>query len=220
MRDLTDQRFGMLVALSVTEERKYGYVVWDCRCDCGNHIHAASIELIKGRKRSCGCMQKDWGTILWEPHKKDITGQTFGLLTAIRPTEKRKKRSVVWECWCECGNTVFESVMDLMDGKKRSCGCLHQAHIAQYGASRAKDLTGQRFGRLTAIRPTEKRSGNAIVWECMCDCGNTTFTSRNGLTSGEIRSCGCLRKELTIERNKSRKKVQVCADEGEGERNV
>ena len=220
MRDLTDQRFGMLVALSLTEERQRGYVVWDCRCDCGNHIRAASIDLVKGRKRSCGCMQKDWDTISWEPHKKDITGQTFGLLTAIRPTEQRKNRSVVWECWCDCGNAVFVSVKDLMEGQKKSCGCLRQAYLAQFGASRAKDLTGQRFGRLIAVRPTEKRSGNAIVWECKCDCGNNTFASRNGLTCGDILSCGCLHKELSSEMMKKRNKVQKCADRGKGDKNV
>lgn len=37
-----------------------------------------------------------------------------------------------------------------------------------------KDLTGKQFGRLTSIRPTERRtnSGN-IIWECVCTCGKT-----------------------------------------------
>ena len=35
---------------------------------------------------------------------KDLTNQHFGRLRAIRPTEERKNKSVVWECECECGN--------------------------------------------------------------------------------------------------------------------
>ena len=34
------------------------------------------------------------------------------------------------------------------------------------------DITGQKFNHLTAISPTEKRSGKSIVWKCFCDCGN------------------------------------------------
>ena len=30
----------------------------------------------------------------------------------------------------------------------------------------SKDLTGQRFGRLVALKPTEKRKGKNIVWRC------------------------------------------------------
>ena len=57
-----------------------------------------------------------------------------------------------------------------------------------------KDLTGQRFGRLVAIRSTEKRRSSSVVWECICDCGNTAFISRDALNSGGTRSCGCLRR--------------------------
>lgn len=33
------------------------------------------------------------------------------------------------------------------------------------------NLSGQRFGRLVAIRPTEERWRTSVVWECRCDCG-------------------------------------------------
>ena len=57
-----------------------------------------------------------------------------------------------------------------------------------------KDITGQRFGRLIAIRPTEKRvSGNgSIVWECICDCGKKYEVSSNALNRKATQSCGCL----------------------------
>lgn len=35
-----------------------------------------------------------------------------------------------------------------------------------------KNLIGQRFGKLVAIRPTDRKVGTNIVWEMKCDCGN------------------------------------------------
>ena len=62
-----------------------------------------------------------------------------------------------------------------------------------------KDLTGQRFGRLTVIRATDQRGpDNGIVYECLCDCGNTCFVWNNRLTirtHSRKRSCGCLHDE-------------------------
>lgn len=55
--------------------------------------------------------------------KKDITGQKFGKLTAIRFTYVRNKKSV-WELSCECGNTALATLSDLTAGKTNSCGCL------------------------------------------------------------------------------------------------
>ena len=57
-----------------------------------------------------------------------------------------------------------------------------------------KDLTGERFGRLTVIglHPTETRK---TYWECQCDCGNKKVVRSDSLQCGAIRSCGCLKKE-------------------------
>jgi len=58
------------------------------------------------------------------------------------------------------------------------------------------DLTGQRFGRLVAIKAIEKRNGNcSIIWRCLCDCGNEHFAASCCLRSGHCKSCGCLQKE-------------------------
>ena len=56
----------------------------------------------------------------------DITSQTFGLLTALRPTDKRTYGAVVWECECKCGNVIERSIRSLQTiGKgNQSCGCL------------------------------------------------------------------------------------------------
>jgi hypothetical protein len=60
-----------------------------------------------------------------------------------------------------------------------------------------KDITGQRFGRLLAVRPTIQRQHRSVVWECLCDCGSTVFVRSSSLTGGFTKSCGCLKKEIT-----------------------
>lgn len=61
-----------------------------------------------------------------------------------------------------------------------------------------KDLTGQKFTRLTVkCRGPNNKNGNAQWW-CECDCGNQELKLIVGtrLTSGETKSCGCLQKEI------------------------
>ncbi len=59
------------------------------------------------------------------------------------------------------------------------------------------DITGAKFHRLTAIRPTGRYIGRSAVWECLCDCGNKIETAINALRHGSTKSCGCLRREKT-----------------------
>ena len=58
-----------------------------------------------------------------------------------------------------------------------------------------KDITGQRYGRLTAIEPTEKRCLNngVVMWLCECDCGNLYLGNGNHLRFNRVKSCGCMR---------------------------
>lgn len=65
------------------------------------------------------------------------------------------------------------------------------------------DLTNQRFGRLTAVKRCGRIRSYA-TWECSCDCGKMAIVASGYLLSGRTRSCGCLRSELTVERNHRR----------------
>lgn len=59
----------------------------------------------------------------------------------------------------------------------------------------AKDLRGQRFGRLIALGPISRDRHKHIVWLCQCDCGNKANVALQSLRSGTTRSCGCLYKQ-------------------------
>lgn len=66
--------------------------------------------------------------------------------------------------------------------------------------SRCRDLTGMKFGRLTAIGIDDSKPGRKTYWVCECECGNVSSHRADGLLSGSIKSCGCLKIELSAER--------------------
>lgn len=63
-----------------------------------------------------------------------------------------------------------------------------------------KDLTGQRFGRLTAISAVPGSRNKPRGWLCQCDCGNTTTVITRDLGNGNTTSCGCYIRELHANR--------------------
>lgn len=67
------------------------------------------------------------------------------------------------------------------------------------------DLTGKRFGRLTAVRAVGSNPQGNAMWECVCECGKTAIVNSQRLKSGKTKSCGCYNRDLTIARNKLHK---------------
>lgn len=61
-----------------------------------------------------------------------------------------------------------------------------------------KDITGERFGRLVALKHVGSENNRAL-WMCVCDCGKVVVTSGFSLRQGEKKSCGCLHKEVSAE---------------------
>jgi len=68
-----------------------------------------------------------------------------------------------------------------------------------------KDLTNQRFSRLTVIKYTEKRQNGSVIWLCKCDCGNFKEAKTHELNRHGVQSCGCLHREITSKRLRSRR---------------
>ena len=65
-------------------------------------------------------------------------------------------------------------------------------------SGKMKNISGQRFGKLIAIKPTGDKKNNNYLWLCKCDCGKTIITKSANLTCGGTQSCGCLRAENII----------------------
>lgn len=56
-----------------------------------------------------------------------------------------------------------------------------------------KDITGEKFGRLTV--KGYSHSKNKAFWVCKCECGNTVVVSGDKLRRGVTKSCGCIQEE-------------------------
>ncbi|MBQ6906195.1 MAG: hypothetical protein IJN75_04165 [Clostridia bacterium] len=61
------------------------------------------------------------------------------------------------------------------------------------------DLTGQRFGRLIVVNLAGRDNFRQAVWNCVCDCGNTTQVRSNNLRNGSTTSCGCFHRKRAKE---------------------
>ena len=60
--------------------------------------------------------------------------------------------------------------------------------------TRVRDLTGNRYGRLTVLRRAGSSVHGEAMWHCRCDCGAEHTVKGWLLTRGQTKSCGCLRR--------------------------
>jgi len=88
---------------------------------------------------------------------KDITGQRFGKLVAIKRMGISKNGLTTWLFSCDCGTEKEIEMTCVLHRNKKDCGCLKIGRI--------NNITGQKFGRLTAIKliGANKKKGNGMV---------------------------------------------------------
>ena len=65
-----------------------------------------------------------------------------------------------------------------------------------------RELTGQTFGRLTAVERAPNM-GRHVVWLFSCECGGRKVIKADSVTRGMTSSCGCLRREVTKARSET-----------------
>lgn len=121
----------------------------------------------------------------------DLTGQRFGMLTVIKRVENHVQKNgstkVQYECLCDCGNTCIVQSTHLRSKHSTSCGCFSKKLFLE---RHLKDITGNRYGKLTAVERIW--INNKPYWRCVCDCGREKITEVRYLNSGKVNSCGCL----------------------------
>lgn len=124
----------------------------------------------------------------------DLVGLKFGRLV-VKAESDRINGKRMWQCFCECGETVIAQGNNLRSGHTKSCGCFRSEKTSQRTSS---DLTNMVFGKLTVLERGYEggvKSDQHSQWLCLCECGNTTITSSRFLTSGHTKSCGCYRRD-------------------------
>lgn len=75
--------------------------------------------------------------------------------------------------------------------------------------SRLIDITGNKYNKLTVVKRVNKPNEKSVIWECLCDCGNTTYVRGKNLKNGAVKSCGCLLKsnKSSIRHNMSKTRL-------------
>lgn len=183
--DLTGRAFGKLTALYPLAERSGPYVVWRCRCSCGQECEVSSRLLKMGRQTACAeCSgkQKIPGTKVI-----DLTGLVFGKLEVVCFAGKDKWGQAVWHCLCACGGECDVRADYLKSGWKGSCGVCDGS--AKVPGTQTLDITAQRFGFLVAVERHRTRKDGHAIWTCRCDCGNLCYVPADYLIKGKQTSC-------------------------------
>lgn len=120
---------------------------------------------------------------------ENLTGRTYGKLTAVERAGTDKNGRALWRCSCECGGEKITDALSLKRGDCKSCGCIRPNHGVR---GRFVDLTGEKFGKLTVVGRVKS------MWLCKCDCGRQCEVRSDSLKNGNTKSCGCLRSSKTV----------------------
>lgn len=166
-----------------------------CECGCGQptpiapmtrkirgHVKGQPMRFISGHQRGPEGPKPKLRKLFVE------TGQRIGNSVVLEPEvttscpSKPMVRAV--RLRCDCGAEYTRAIARVFRNPDvESCGC-----------SRFADITGQRFGKLVAIRRAGSKrtsAGRVGCWLCKCDCGNEALAYLKSLTNGNTRSCGC-----------------------------
>lgn len=112
-------------------------------------------------------------------------GETYNNIQVLADLGRINKNRMFF-CKCLLCGKEYEQRASRIGNESACRQCSDKAKII--------DLTGQRFGRLVAMKYIGRENGRTL-WQCKCDCGNESITGYSNLLSGNTRSCGCMEEE-------------------------
>lgn len=183
------KRFGRLIVVAdvAKEDRKIPKVrEVICRCDCGNTKRVRLNNIRSGNTKSCGCLEKE----LVHGRRRNYIGERFGRLTVMEELPSVRKNVRRFKCKCDCGNETIVCFNDLVRNMTRSCGCYRKEF---HEKRMLKDIAGQTFGELTAIKRVKHVDENGRIthkWLFRCSCGREFEASKQNVIRGMTKSCG------------------------------
>lgn len=181
--DLSGNVFGEWTVLHEDLEKSTGQERWwISECSCGFIKSQSQGALTSGSSKSCG---RHLGV--------DLVGKTFKNFTVLEegePAVTKSKTSRRWVCKCNnCGVNKLVYQGNLTHGSV-ACECQNK---------HPQVLAGAKYGRLTTI---ERNAGSGSArWSCICECGNLTSVLAEDLKTGNTKSCGCYKRDVTVKRN-------------------
>lgn len=120
--DLIGQRFNRLVVIEEVGRNKQGFVMWHCKCDCGNEVDVSGSKLRNGNTKSCGCLIHD--ILVKRNTKHNMVGTRFYEIYACilkRCNNKNSKTyyyygargiKCLWSSFEEFRDDMYESYLD------------------------------------------------------------------------------------------------------------
>ena len=164
VKDICGQKFGRLTVIKYAGADKNGNALFECECECGNHLVTRGERLRRGGILSCGCA-----------NAKSLVGAKFHKLTVIDRDGPYNHGDTRRKCACECGAEVVATSTELRRGQEKR-----------------EDLTGMSFNKWTVLEYVGKDTYGNHQWRCQCECGTTRVVAGCNLKSGISKSCGCL----------------------------
>lgn len=114
-----------------------------------------------------------------------IIGAKYGLWTVLKRVENPMRTKFL--CRCECG---LEKELPYMMGriKSNSCrSCSSKQKKSGLVESKNNEVLGKKFGKLTALRVTDRPDGKRNWIDCQCECGTIYSVRRPAITPGKGR---------------------------------
>lgn len=107
--------------------------------------------------------------------RKDYTGTNFGMLTAVRCVDQKKRK---WEFACACGGKTVATISNVQARRTKSCGCHRSTNRVEHG---------KRYNYLTAMYLI-KTGPDQGKWMWRCESGNFVAAYAHDVQSGRLRA--------------------------------
>lgn len=187
VKDMTGQTINGIYIESRAENDRDGRAMFNCICFCGNRFVANGKNLRNGNTTSCGCKRIK---TLHDRCFVDLVGSTFNYLFVDEYIGSHKQKNV-WGCTCLlCGAKTTATTDQLMSGSKKSCGCLIRQHCKHFNY---RNLVGEIYNWLKVREYVGNTKHGSCIWLCECLlCGGLRHATTTDLTTGRVKSCGCL----------------------------
>lgn len=195
---LIGQKFGRLTITKAYIKEGGRRIVCDCDCECGNKLIAYPFSyLANGNTKSCGCLRKskELNPKMGHPTRNRI-GERFDKCVIIA----ENMETGVATAKCDCGN-IFEipSFRRKMYRLRKNAMCPKCKEKLKEEKEKNKkygDLKpGDKFGYFTVIKRVENNKSGLPQYECKCQCGTKKVVEGRYLVNGQIKSCGCIKKQ-------------------------
>lgn len=218
------QKFGDLEVIAALAPIACGHPRVLCRCTlCGGLLAVHERTLTAGYMTSCGCSpvtngemrRRRGGKVNVDDQRTRRARTAWSNLRQMCVNRRNPRfngaRSLTLTSFAAFLKTVGlppSSSSRLVCPERGVCDAdtvhwsdgVGDAVVQQQHAWNFIDLTGKQFGRLTVIGQNGKRHGH-IMWQCRCTCGKEVEVNGQDLRKGLVKSCGCLRAEVTRKRS-------------------